>query len=80
MAAPFTSIFSSSPFSFTAIEGQDTFTLPENYKTSGGMIVLAINGAMQNQETGDFSVEGRVITTNEPLSAGDRLYGVYEKA
>ncbi len=73
--------FDSQPFTVTAIQDQVAIPLPEDYKTNG-MLVLAINGSMQNQAGGDFVVSGThgnyIATLSEPLDAGDIVYGIAE--
>jgi hypothetical protein len=65
------------PFYFVATSGQTTFTLSTTPKTNG-MIMLARNGTWQSQIKGDFSIAGKVITTDTPMDAGDELAGIYE--
>lgn len=63
-------------FSFTATEGQTEFTLDSAVRTNG-LIIVIINGTQQNQAAGDFTVDGAVITMDEGLPEGAKLYGAY---
>lgn len=63
-------------FNYTATGGENEFTLPASI-ASNGIIILAINGAMQNQLGGDFSVSGDTVTLDENLVAGDKVYGAF---
>lgn len=64
------------PFTFTATEGQSTFTLSST-PSSNGFIIACINGTPQDQAGGDFSLSGKNITFDEALQAGDIVHGVY---
>ena len=66
------------PFYFIAIEGQTDFTLP-SFPVTDGLFTTAINGTQQSQAKGDFSVSGNILTIDEPLEAGDEVFGIYEK-
>jgi hypothetical protein len=63
------------PFFFTATQGQMQFTLSAT--PSVGIILLAINGAAQNQAKGDFTLSGAVITLNAGVDINDEVFGVY---
>ena len=64
------------PFSFVATEGQTIFTLDV---TPGAVLALAIDGVMQNQDAGDFTVAGAVITLSSPVSVGTTVFGMYQE-
>lgn len=67
-------------FSLTAAsDGQTVFTLPSAAKPSG-LVMAAINGAVQDQSAGDFTVSGSTLTLNAGVNAGDKIYGFYEVA
>jgi hypothetical protein len=61
------------PFLFTATQDQTQFVLDF---TPQSVIWLAINGAIQSSQQGDFSLVGNTITTNEGLNAGNKLFGL----
>ncbi|MBW1812141.1 MAG: hypothetical protein JRJ39_00335 [Deltaproteobacteria bacterium] len=67
------------PFSFTATDGQTVFPLPSAAK-SGGLFMVSINGAPQDQEGGDYTVSGVTLTFDEGLDTNDKVYGAYEQA
>jgi hypothetical protein len=63
------------PFSFTASSPDQTdFDLVTE---PASIALLSINGVMQNEEAGDFSVSGSVITLDEGVDVGDTIFGVY---
>ena len=64
-------------FTFTATEGQTAFSLET---TPISMIAVFINGTSQNEEADDFSVSGKVLTLNEGVNSGDKVFGVYQEA
>lgn len=64
------------PFTFVATEGQTIFPLD---KAPRRIILLAINGATQNEEGGDFVLSGSNITLSAGVSAGDNVYGIYQE-
>lgn len=65
-------------FSFTATQGQTVFELPSDAKANG-LINVVINGTMQNQAGGDFTIEGNILTLSEGVDAGDTVYGLYQE-
>ena len=64
-------------FSLIATEGQTVFTLPA-YPILTGLFSLNINGTMQDELNGDYTVDGNVLTVNANLSAGDKLAGFFQ--
>lgn len=67
------------PFYFTATNGQTQFILNSAPMTNG-VILLAINGIVQSQAKGDFTVSGSTITLQSGVSSGDIVGGVYAQA
>ena len=67
------------PFYFTATEGQSAFVL-ESAPMANGVLLFAINGIVQSQAKGDFSVAGSTITTDAGLSSGDIVAGIYAQS
>ncbi len=66
--------FVARPFNFIASAGQTVFPLT---RIPVSVIWLAVNGTMQSQLGGDFTVSGNVITMADPLDAGDTVFGIY---
>jgi hypothetical protein len=64
-------------FSFTATAGQTQFTLASSPTDNDSIMWLAINGIVQDIESGDYSLSGRTLTVNIALSAGDKVFGEY---
>ncbi len=64
------------PFAFVATQGQTVFTL-SNVALA---VWLAINGTMQNQNAGDFSVNENIVTLNTGIDAGDTVFGMIQVA
>lgn len=67
------------PFYFVATEGQTVFTLASGPMTNG-MLLLAINGIVQSQAKGDFTVSGVTVTLSEGVNAGDIIGGCYAQS
>ena len=66
------------PFSILAItNGQTVFTLP-SYPIMTALFILNINGVVQDQLNGDFTINGNVLTVNASLIIGDKLSGFYQ--
>jgi hypothetical protein len=64
-------------FSLIATGGQTVFTLPA-YPILTGLFSLNINGTMQDELNGDYTISGNVLTVNAVLSAGDKLAGFFQ--
>lgn len=62
-------------FTFTAIDGQTEFDLGVQ---PIAVIILGINGAVQNAAAGDFTLSGTVITLSQGVDADDVVYGIYQ--
>jgi len=63
------------PFLFTATAGQTVFNLASTPAT--GVILLAINGAVQSEAGGDFTVVGSTVTLAEGVDLNDKVFGIY---
>lgn len=61
------------------LNGQTLFTLP-SYPILTGLFVLNINGVAQDELSGDFTVNGNVITVNATnIEVGDKISGFYQE-
>ena len=57
--------------------GQTSFTLP-SYPVLTALIVVNINGAMQDALNGDYTINGNILTVNASLNIGDKVAGFYQ--
>ena len=57
--------------------GQTVFTLP-SYPVLTALLVLNINGVIQDPLNGDFTIKGHLLTVNASLVIGDKLAGFYQ--
>jgi len=65
-------------FSVTASSnGQTQFTLPGT-PLLDGLIIVWINGSGQNFAAGDFTVSANILTLNEGIDSGDKVYGFFQ--
>jgi len=68
------------PFSFPGpgqpplVAGTKVFTLPGTPLS----IWVFITGSAQNQELGDFTVSGNVLTLSQGVNVGDTVYGLVQ--
>lgn len=58
--------------------GQTVFTL-SSYPILTGLFSLNINGVMQDELNGDFTVNGNVVILNANLSIDDKVSGFYQE-
>lgn len=62
-------------FALTAdTDGQTDFTLPA---TPVAILVLAIQGILQSQLAGDFTIVNDTLTLSEGVDAGTLIAGIY---
>ena len=65
------------PFTFTAtVQGQVEFSLPS---TPSVIILCCVNGTVQNQEAGDFTVNGKLLYIENGVDIGDNVFGIYQE-
>lgn len=77
VVGPVVNSFIPRPFNFVASAGQTILPLPT---VPVSIIWLAINGTMQSQLAGDFTVSGNLITMADPLDLNDTVFGIYRSA
>lgn len=77
VVGPVVNSFIPRPFNFVASAGQTILPLPT---IPISIIWLAINGTMQSQLAGDFTVSGNLITMADPLDLNDTVFGIYRSA
>lgn len=71
----FTPVFNFTPFAITAtMEGQTQFTLPT---IPNFVIIMTIQGVVQSQLAGDFTLAGSVVTFSEGIGLGELIAGIY---
>ncbi len=59
------------------VDGQKVFTLP-SYPILTGLISVNIDGVTQDPLSGDFTVNGNILTMNADLIAGQKIAGFYQ--
>ena len=65
------------PFTFTAtVQGQVEFELPS---TPAVILLCCVNGTVQNQEAGDFTLTGKLLYIENGVDIGDKVFGVYQE-
>lgn len=63
------------PFAITAsVDGQTIFTLPSS---PNSVLVTAIQGVLQSQAAGDFTIENDKLILTEGVDSGTLIAGIY---
>lgn len=59
------------------VDGQTQFTLAA-YPLLSGLMIVNIDGVMQDALNGDFTVNGNILTLNASLVAGQKVAGFFQ--